>query len=140
MRKKQVLYYLFIFSLLASCTNSDDNNDSESSNLIIGKWKYYKYEYLGDDIYDPFGDVADNLCGYWHIEEFTSQGKHYMDDYGEDCEYVGSDTTNYSIQGTTLKGWYDSNDEVWYSEILTLTNSDLTLKNDGSIYYFKKMN
>lgn len=93
---------LFSFIIITFSCSSDDNSESSTNHLIEGKWKYYKYEFAGDEDYEPFSDVANNSCGYWHIREFTNSGIMYFKEFGDNCILVSEESSNYSVDGSNL--------------------------------------
>tara|TARA_R110000751_G_scaffold72902_1_gene147610 strand:- start:19 stop:435 length:417 start_codon:yes stop_codon:yes gene_type:complete len=127
---KNVFIIAFISIATFACNSDDDSSgDTTGDNQakIIGSWRYTSGTTNG---------AADTLddCELMDTATFTASQVTFGYFEGIDCEDTGSETINYTISGNNISLILDG--ETYTSEIVTLNNTTLTLKDsdDGDIY------
>ncbi|MFT5245043.1 MAG: hypothetical protein ACI8QQ_002991 [Psychroserpens sp.] len=125
-----VIIVAFISILTFACNSDDDSTDGtigDNQAKIIGAWRYASGTTNG---------VADTLddCELMDTVTFTSSQVTFTYFEGVDCADTGSETISYTISDNTITITFDG--ESYTSEIITLNNTTLTLKDteDDEVY------
>jgi hypothetical protein len=120
---------LLVFFSLNSCS-SDSKPQSNSSNLLVGKWYIYK------NIEGGFTLIGSQICNQFpncKTYEFKSNGTCIFTEYGYVNTYI------YKIDADFIK-FYNPQTEVLVktNRIILLTDKELGMDQTDEVNYFKK--
>jgi len=147
MKKNLLLALSIVFvTTLIGCSNDEDNN-SNSSPTIVGKWKNVKFEYYTNGVLDETVNVVEENSSCPDYIEYKDNGTYVVIFNDANCNSTADENGTYVYNGTTLSKTSGGSTDI--STVITLTNTDLKTdftetSSDGTVFknvaYFKKIN
>lgn len=147
MKKNLFLSLTLVFvTTLIGCSKDDDNN-SNSSPTIVGKWRSVKFEYYTNGVLDETVNVVEDNSSCPDYVEFKSNGTYVSIENDANCNSTADENGTYVYNGTTISTTSAGSTDI--STVITLTNTDLKTdftetSSGGTVYknvgYFKKIN
>ncbi len=147
MKKNLLLALSIVFvTTLIGCSNDEDNN-SNSSPTIVGKWKNVKFEYYTNGVLDETVNVVEENSSCPDYIEYKDNGTYVVIFNDANCNSTADENGTYVYNGTTLSKTSGGSTDI--STVITLTNTDLKTdftetSSDGTVFknvaYFKEIN
>ena len=147
MKKNLFLSLTLVFvTTLIGCSKDDDNN-SNSSPTIVGKWKNVKFEYYTDGVLVETETIVEENSSCPDYIEYKDNGTYVVIFNDANCNSTADENGTYVYNGTTLSNTSGGSTDI--STVITLTNTDLKTdftetSSDGTVFknvaYFKRIN
>ena len=146
--KKNLLLALSIVlvTTLIGCSKDDDNN-SNSSPTLVGKWRAVKFEYYTDGVLVETVNVVEDNINCPDYGEYKVNGTYVSILNDENCNSTAGENGTYVYNGTTISKTSGGSTDIL--TVITLTNTDLKTdftetSSDGTVFKnvasFKRIN
>ncbi len=130
MKKLKFLGLLLVMVLSATsfvaCSSNDNDNNSELSSMIVGKWRIIQVEQNDGTMYDVTSSTAELVFKPTYAT-FNSDGTYYG------SGYFGTGSGTYNVRGNKIYTYVGGQEYIIYTaESYTSTRATLVLSITGS--------